>query len=218
MPAFTTTASMPPKRSTVPSTAARVCSRSVTSHSKAAPRSPQAAATRSSSAGSRPTTATFAPLAAARRAVSAPMPRAAPVMKIVLPAMLTVRTLPAGVLGGRLYLRADLLVDQIDQLAAELVRVLERLGLERVDGVRGLVVMQRHAVLADAADGDRGVAGPPRTVGVGRDARRDGLHAVVAVLLVLLAQLFTQGDEVGVEGGGQDVALLGRVAHRAAAD
>src|SRR3954452_10180244 len=195
MPAFTTTASMPPKRSTVPSTAARVCSRSVTSHSKAAPRSPHAAATRSSSSGSRPTTATFAPLAAARRAVSAPMPRAAPVMKIVLPAMLTVRTLSAGVLGGRLYLRADLLVDQLDQLGAELVRVLKRLGVERVDGVRGLVVVERDGVLAAAADGDSGVAGQPRAVRVGRDARRDGLHSVVGDLVDLLAQLFTQGDE-----------------------
>src|SRR3954452_8335067 len=201
MPAFTTTASMPPKRSTVPSTAARVCSRSVTSHSKAAPRSPHDAATRSSSAGSSPTTATFAPLAAARRAVSAPMPRAAPVMKIVLPAMLTVRTLSAGVLGGRLYLRADLLVDQLDQLGAELIRVLKRLGVERVDGVRGLVVVQRDAVLADAADRDRGVAGDARAVGVRRDARRDRLDSVVGVLLVLLAQLFAQDDEVGVEGG-----------------
>src|SRR3954452_6805739 len=190
---------MPPKRAIVPWTVACVRSRSVTSHSNAAPWSPHAAATRWSSSGSRPTTATFAPFAAARRAVSAPMPRAAPVTKIVLPAMLTARTLPAGVLGRRLYLRADLLVDQLDQLGAELVGLLQGVALDRLHGVRGLVVVRGIPVFVGAADGDRGVAGQPRAVRVGGDARGDRLHLVVGVLLVLGAQLLAQPDQVGVE-------------------
>ncbi len=85
MPALAITTSMPPKRSTAPSTARSSASQSVTSHSNAAAFEPHWAATRSSSSGSSPTSATLAPLAAARRAVSAPMPRAAPVMKTVFP-------------------------------------------------------------------------------------------------------------------------------------
>ena len=85
MPAFAMQTSMPPKRSTAHSTAAASASRSVTSHSNQAAFVPHCAATRSSSKGSRPTSATFAPRAATRRAVSAPSPRAAPVMNTVLP-------------------------------------------------------------------------------------------------------------------------------------
>ena len=85
MPAFATTTSIPPKRSTVPSTARSSASVSVTSHSNQAAFAPHWAATRSSSSGSSPTSATLAPRAATRRAVSAPRPRAAPVMNTVFP-------------------------------------------------------------------------------------------------------------------------------------
>ena len=85
MPAFAITTSMPPKRSTVPRTARSSASQSDTSHSNAAAFEPHWAATRSSSSGSSPTSATLAPAAAARRADSAPMPRAAPVIRTVLP-------------------------------------------------------------------------------------------------------------------------------------
>ena len=85
MPAFAITTSMPPKRSTAPATAASSASVSVTSHSNQAAFVPHCAATRSSSSGSSPTSATFAPRAATRRAVSAPRPRAAPVINTVLP-------------------------------------------------------------------------------------------------------------------------------------
>ena len=54
MPAFAITTSMPPKRSTVPSTARSRASVSVTSHSNQAAFEPHWAATRSSSSGSRP--------------------------------------------------------------------------------------------------------------------------------------------------------------------
>jgi hypothetical protein len=76
---------MPPKRSTVPSTAAWTDSWSVTSASNQIASWPQPAATRSSSSGSSPASATFAPRSATRRAHSAPMPRAAPVTSTVLP-------------------------------------------------------------------------------------------------------------------------------------
>ena len=72
MPALAITTSMPPKRSTVPSTARASASVSVTSHSNQAAFVPHWAATRSSSSGSSPTSATLAPRAATRRAVSAP--------------------------------------------------------------------------------------------------------------------------------------------------
>jgi hypothetical protein len=85
MPALAITTSMPPKRSTAPATAAPSASVSVTSHSNQAAFFPHCTATRSSSSGSSPTSATFAPLAAMRRAVSAPSPRAAPVISTVLP-------------------------------------------------------------------------------------------------------------------------------------
>src|SRR5215212_4554653 len=195
MPALTTTASMPPKRSSVPSTAACIWSRSVTSHSNAAPRSPQDDATRSSSSGSRPTMATLAPRADARRAVSAPMPRAAPVTKIVLPAMLTPRTLPACALGRGLQLRADLLVDQLDALRAEVVGALEGLGLDRVGRVAGLVVVGRVAELVRAPDRDCRVARYPRAERIGGDARHDGTGLVVALVFVLVAQLVADRDQ-----------------------
>ena len=85
MPALAITTSMPPKRSTVPSTARSSASVSVTSHSNQAAFEPHCAATRSSSSGSSPTSATLAPRAATRRAVSAPRPRAAPVINTVFP-------------------------------------------------------------------------------------------------------------------------------------
>src|SRR3954468_12236380 len=85
IPALAMTTSMPPKRSTVPSTARSSASQSVTSASKGAALGPHCAATRASSSGSSPTSATLAPAAAARRDVSAPIPRAAPVTKTVLP-------------------------------------------------------------------------------------------------------------------------------------
>src|SRR4051794_23716423 len=180
MPALTTTASMPPKRSSVPSTARARSSRSVTSHSNAAPLpGPAALATRSSSSGSRPTTATFAPRAAARRADSAPMPRAAPVMKTVFPSRLMRGRLTGGGVprGARFELRADALVDQLDQLGAEVVGALERLLVDVVDGVGLLVVVGRLG----AADRDRGVALDARAVGVGGGARVGGRGVVPVV-------------------------------------
>ena len=85
MPAFAITTSMPPKRSTVPWMARWSASLSVTSHSNQAALAPHCAATRSSSSGSRPTSATLAPRAATLRAVSAPRPRAPPVISTVFP-------------------------------------------------------------------------------------------------------------------------------------
>src|SRR5215211_8280172 len=85
MPALTTTASMPPKRSTVPSTARPSASQSVTSASNQAAPAPHCSATRRSSSGSSPTNETPAPREASRRADSAPIPRAAPVIRTVLP-------------------------------------------------------------------------------------------------------------------------------------
>src|SRR5688500_6124610 len=88
MPALAKRTSMPPNRSTVRATASSSAPRSVMSHSIASARSaPISAASRSSSSGSSPTRATFAPLAASLRAASAPIPRAAPVMRTVLPFM-----------------------------------------------------------------------------------------------------------------------------------
>ena len=85
MPALAITTSIPPKRSTVPCTARSSASQSVTSASNAAAFEPHCAATRFSSSGSSPTSATLAPRRRPRRAVSAPMPRAAPVIRTVLP-------------------------------------------------------------------------------------------------------------------------------------
>ena len=104
MPALAMHTSIPPKRSTAPSTAAASASRSVTSHSNHAAFRPHCAATRSSSSGSSPTSATFAPRAATRRAVSAPSPRAAPVMNTVFPR--TVQSSMRGSLTGRRRARA----------------------------------------------------------------------------------------------------------------
>src|SRR6266516_1090831 len=85
MPALASTASRPPRRSTVPDTAVSSASESVMSASNHAVSGPQSAATRSSSSGSKPTSERRAPRAAAKRAVAAPMPRAAPVMRTTLP-------------------------------------------------------------------------------------------------------------------------------------
>src|SRR5262245_53626623 len=84
MPALAIPASMPPNASTVRSTAAANAPWSVTSaaNQTAPGHSP---ATRSSSSGSSPTSATRAPRAASRRAVSAPIPRAAPVTSTARP-------------------------------------------------------------------------------------------------------------------------------------
>ena len=84
-PAFAITTSMPPKRSTTDSTTPARASVSVTSASNAAASGPHCCATRASSSGSSPTRAIRAPRAASWRAVSAPIPRAAPVMRMVLP-------------------------------------------------------------------------------------------------------------------------------------
>src|SRR2546423_6950951 len=85
MPAFASSASRRPKRSTVPDTAVSSASESVMSASNQAASGPHSAATRSSSSGSRPTRESRAPRSAARRAVAAPMPRAAPVISTVFP-------------------------------------------------------------------------------------------------------------------------------------
>src|SRR4051794_40466016 len=85
MPALATTTSMPPALCAVASIAFLSASPSVTSASNTSVRSPQSFATLCSSSGSRPTSETRAPLAAMRRAASAPMPRAAPVISTVLP-------------------------------------------------------------------------------------------------------------------------------------
>src|SRR3954452_14312287 len=79
-PALASTMSMPPNAATVPATAPSIDSWLVTSASNHAARSPSSSASARSRSGSRPTSDTRAPLAAARRAVSAPMPRAAPVI------------------------------------------------------------------------------------------------------------------------------------------
>src|SRR4051795_2585311 len=85
MPALATTTSIPPARSTVVSIADSSAARSVTSASNQSESGPQSAATLASSSGSSPTSATRAPRCAARRAGSAPIPRAAPVVRTVLP-------------------------------------------------------------------------------------------------------------------------------------
>src|SRR3954468_21199588 len=85
MPALATTTSMPPARSAVASIAASSAARSVTSASNQSESGPQAEATARSSSGSSPISDTRAPLCAARRAASAPIPRAAPVIRTVFP-------------------------------------------------------------------------------------------------------------------------------------
>src|SRR3954471_3679518 len=85
MPALATTTSMPPARSTVVSIADSSAARSVTSASNQSESGPQSAATAWSSPGSSPISDTRAPRCAARRAASAPIPRAAPVIRTVLP-------------------------------------------------------------------------------------------------------------------------------------
>ena len=102
MPALAMTTSIPPKRSSVPATAASSSSRTVTSVSNQTASFPHAAATFSSSSGSRPTRLSFAPRAARRLAVSAPMPRAAPVIRTVLP----VTGYVEGLMGGSVVLCA----------------------------------------------------------------------------------------------------------------
>src|SRR5829696_3574487 len=83
-PALASTTSMPPNAATVPATAPSTCAWSVTSASNHAARSPSSSASARRRSGSRPTSDTRAPLATARRAVSAPMPRAAPVISTTL--------------------------------------------------------------------------------------------------------------------------------------
>src|SRR3954463_6684082 len=85
MPAFATTTSMPPVCSAVDSMAVSSAAGSVTSASNHSESGPQSAATVASSSGSSPISATRAPRWAARRAASAPIPRAAPVIRTVLP-------------------------------------------------------------------------------------------------------------------------------------
>ena len=85
MPALATTTSRPPKRSTVSATAAIIAPASVTSAAIPIVRSPiRSAASRALSA-SRSRTATEAPFACIWRAVSNPIPRAAPVTRATLP-------------------------------------------------------------------------------------------------------------------------------------
>src|SRR3954451_17983518 len=85
MPALATTTSIPPACSAVVSIAVSSAARSVTSASNQSESGPQSAATLASSSGSSPISATRAPRCAARRAASAPIPRAAPVIRTVLP-------------------------------------------------------------------------------------------------------------------------------------
>src|SRR3954462_8820656 len=85
MPAFAITTSMPPARRAVLSMAFLSASASVTSASNQSVWSPQSRATCWSASGSSPTRETRAPLFAIRRAASAAMPRAAPVIRTVLP-------------------------------------------------------------------------------------------------------------------------------------
>ena len=85
MPALAMTTSIPPSCSTVPATAARRASQSVTSHSKVAVSVGSSAASAWMRSGSRPARASFMPLAASWRAVSAPIPRAGPVIRATRP-------------------------------------------------------------------------------------------------------------------------------------
>ena len=85
MPALAIATSSPPKRSTVSATAGPHRAASVTSAAIPIARSPiRSAASRASSA-SRSTTATEAPRMCICRAVSKPIPRAAPVTSATLP-------------------------------------------------------------------------------------------------------------------------------------
>src|SRR2546423_4611161 len=93
-PALAMTTSSPPKRSAASSTADAIASRSETSASKNAVSPPSSDARCSSSSGSSPASAIRAPLARSCLAASAPMPRAAPVMKMVLPCRLQLIRLP----------------------------------------------------------------------------------------------------------------------------
>src|SRR3954468_19944262 len=85
MPALATTTSIPPACSAVVSIAVSSAARSVTSASNQSESGPQSAPPAASSSGSSPIRATRAPRWAARRAASAPIPRAAPVIRTVLP-------------------------------------------------------------------------------------------------------------------------------------
>src|SRR3954465_11402412 len=84
-PALATTMSMPPRRSAVSPAARSRASRSTTSAPRNIVSPPSSAARCSSSSGSRPTSDSRAPLARSWLAVSAPIPRAAPVISTVLP-------------------------------------------------------------------------------------------------------------------------------------
>ena len=84
MPALASTTSTPPNAATVPATAPSTASWSVTSASNQTARSPSSPASAASRSGSSPTSETRAPFFTSRRAVSAPMPRAAPVISTTL--------------------------------------------------------------------------------------------------------------------------------------
>src|SRR6201997_2272698 len=85
MPALATTTSMPPKRSTAWVATACMAGRSRTSATPVSTRSsPISAASAVSSALSRSVSTSLAPLVCSRRATSAPIPRAPPVMKTTL--------------------------------------------------------------------------------------------------------------------------------------
>src|SRR4051812_48426213 len=108
MPALATTTSIPPACSAVVSIAVSSAARSVTSASNQSESGPQSAATAASSSGSSPIRATRAPRWAARRAASAPIPRAAPVIRTVLPcsgyfAAAIARSLTCGGVRGKAF-------------------------------------------------------------------------------------------------------------------
>src|SRR5688572_1741264 len=85
MPALATTASRLPKRSTAAAVTSSIAPASRTSSSHHAARSPSSPASASRRSGSSPARATSSPRATSWRAVSAPMPRAAPVIRTVRP-------------------------------------------------------------------------------------------------------------------------------------
>ena len=85
MPALATATSRPPKRSTVSATAAIIAPWSVTSAPIPIARSPIRSAASRASPASRSSTATEAPRRCICRAVSYPIPRAAPVTSATFP-------------------------------------------------------------------------------------------------------------------------------------
>jgi hypothetical protein len=85
IPALAIATSSPPKRSTTSATAARIAPASVTSAAIPIVRSPIRSAASRASLASRSTIAIEAPRACICRAVSKPIPRAAPVTSATLP-------------------------------------------------------------------------------------------------------------------------------------